>query len=131
MDPKRAEIVQVAYTWNGRKYKFGGDGNGDNAIDCSHFVYQVIRKVFPDANFMYLTTDGITTSTNFSVVTEPQPGDLVWWPGHVAIVTDSVVGKFIGAQTSTGVKEESYRVGYWSTHLADKRKFYRYNGFQN
>mgnify|MGYP002137779220 CR=1 FL=1 len=41
------------------------------------------------------------------------------------------LGKFIGAQTSTGVKEESYRVGYWSTHLADKRKFYRYTGFQN
>lgn len=131
MDPKRDEIVQVARTWIGRKYKYGGDGNGDNSIDCSHFVYQVFRNVFPEANVLYLTTGGIATSVRFTVVTEPLPGDLIWWGTHVGIVTDSGVGKFIGAQTSSGVKEESYRVGYWSTHLSDKRKFYRYNGLHD
>jgi hypothetical protein len=56
----------------------------------------------------------------FTRTSSPQPGDLIVFTAvnglsaHVGIVTDPEQHKFIGAQSSTGVKEASYATNkYW------------------
>lgn len=131
----RDAMVEVAGDWDGTPYLFGG--NSDQGIDCSHFVYQVLNGArgrvastgeFPSTQLVnYQSTSTIESSGQFFPVTIPEVGDLVLWDGHVGIVSDPKSGKFVGAQTSTGVAEASYTAGYWATRAG--KRFARYYWF--
>ena len=114
----RKGIIRKAGEWTGTRYQFGGGSN--QGIDCSHFVYEVF-KAEVDPEMVYAATSGLLTSTAFADVLMPQTGDLVFWPGHVAIVVDGPGGNFIGAQTSTGVAQASFTKGYWAGQYGGKK----------
>jgi hypothetical protein len=93
-------------------------------VDCSHFVVAVLQgSVAP--GFRYIVADEFMTSPSFYRVDTAEAGDLVHWPGHIAIVLDPAQGTFIGSQTSTGVDKTSYKTDvYWSGR--SHRTFLRY-----
>ncbi len=53
--------------------------------DCSHFVHDVLKS--SGVSVPYVTTKDIATSSHFQKVTDPQPGDVIWQPGHMGIYT--------------------------------------------
>ncbi len=109
-------VVAEAKQWKGTHYRYGGKDK--NGIDCSHFVYAVYNHVFE--GYDYRMAREYLHDPDFSVASSPHVGDVIVFPGvggssdHVGIITDVREQKFIGAQTSTGVKEASYASGsYW------------------
>jgi len=83
-------------------------------VDCSHFVAAVLQAAGV-SGFKYITANEYTHSHYFRKVDTAEAGDIVHWPGHVAIVIDPATGTFIGSQTSTGVDKSSYKSNpYWS-----------------
>jgi hypothetical protein len=95
---------------------------------CNQFVLAVIRGV--GGAIEDVTADNFTNSPHFMKVSDPKPGDLVHWPGHIGIVLDPDHGIFIGSQTSTGVAEANYKNGYWNGSYGGKSPdyFLRYLG---
>lgn len=115
------QIATAAEDWMSRNGHVSHD-----SVDCSHFLLAVLNaSVAP--HFRYLRADEYLTSPSFSLVTTPEAGDLVHWPGHIAVVINPTTGTFIGSQTSTGVDLANYKTNpYWSgrTH----RVFLHFNG---
>jgi cell wall-associated NlpC family hydrolase len=111
------EIVSLARTWKGTPYRYAGDSR--NGIDCSHFVFAIYSQAVP--GFGYRMAREYLNDPQFTVVTDPQPGDIIVFPGyrgssdHVGIVTDAQAKMFIGSQSSTGVAETSFgpNTYYW------------------
>jgi cell wall-associated NlpC family hydrolase len=111
------EIVTLARAWKGTPYSYGGKGR--NGIDCSHFVFEIYSQAVP--GFGYRMAREYLNDPKFSVVNDPQAGDIIVFPGyrgsadHVGIVTDAQAKMFIGSQTSTGVAETSFgpNTYYW------------------
>jgi cell wall-associated NlpC family hydrolase len=111
------EIVTLARAWKGTPYSYGGKGR--NGIDCSHFVFEIYSQAVP--GFGYRMAREYLNDPKFAVVTDPQAGDIIVFPGyrgssdHVGIVTDAQAKMFIGSQTSTGVAETSFgpNTYYW------------------
>jgi cell wall-associated NlpC family hydrolase len=111
------EIVALARSWKGTPYRYAG--NSRNGIDCSHFVSAIYSQAVP--GFGYRMAREYLNNGKFAVVTEPQAGDIIVFPGyrgsddHVGIVTDAQAKMFIGSQTSTGVAETSFgpNTYYW------------------
>jgi hypothetical protein len=101
-------IASAAQNW---MYKHGHVSHDD--IDCSSFVADVLREsVAP--GFKPMMADEFMHSNQFMKVEIPEPGDLVHWSGHIAIVIDPAEGTFIGSQSSTGVAKSSYKTNpYW------------------
>jgi cell wall-associated NlpC family hydrolase len=126
-------MLDAADDWKGTPYLYGG--NSEDGIDCSHFVYQVLntardKTALPGLTpqlIDYRSTGTIEASGLFFPVLIPEAGDLVLWDSHVGIVTDPQLGKFVGAQTSTGVAEAIYSSGYWAEHAG--RRFVRFVHF--
>lgn len=102
-------------------YVFGGGRNEKDIIngrfDCSSFVHWAFSQVGISLGPLTSTTtdtlknQGVRISFN-----EIQPGDLVFFDtykkdGHVGIYVGH--GKFIGAQSTTGVAIVSMETGYW------------------
>ena len=117
------DIHQIANTWKHTTYKWGGDSH--NGVDCSHFVWEVLKAAgHPSAP--YLTTGEIPGSSAYSPVSgSPQNGDIILFHGHMGIVIDATNDVFIGAQ-SHGVDDARYGHGsYWGGR---SHSFYRYTG---
>ena len=109
-------VATEAKQWSGTRYRY--NGKDKNGVDCSHFVFAVYNKVFE--GYDYRMARDYLRDPNFSVASSPHVGDVIVFPGsagisdHVGIVTDVRGKKFIGAQSSTGVKEASYASdAYW------------------
>lgn len=109
-------VVTEAKSWRGTRYRYGGKDK--NGIDCSHFVYKVYHQIFE--GYDYRMADEYLQDSTFSATKSPLVGDVIVFPAvrglsaHVGIVTDVDGTKFIGAQSSTGVKEASFAAGtYW------------------
>jgi cell wall-associated NlpC family hydrolase len=109
-------VVTEAKSWRGTRYRFGGKDK--NGIDCSHFVHAVYSHVFEGYNYR-MAGEYLRDST-FAPTKAPLVGDIIVFLAvkglseHVGIVTDVDATKFIGAQSSTGVREASFAPGtYW------------------
>ena len=90
--------------------------------DCSHLVHAIYER----AGFTYAyasSSDLYAGVEGFQLVTQPQPGDLVVWRGHVGIVirpSRHVFFSFI----STGPGIDDYQAPYWTSR--GRARFYRY-----
>ncbi len=102
-------VLSVARQYLGTPYLYGGTTT--SAFDCSGYT----RHVFSQVGKSIPRTSGGQYAAS-AKITNPQPGDLVFFGRssvtHVGIYLGG--GRFIGSQTSTGVKEESLTSGYWS-----------------
>jgi hypothetical protein len=90
--------------------------------DCSHLVYEVYTLAgypypYADSFDLYTGADG------FVRVTQPQPGDLVVWRGHVGIVVNPAKHSFYSSVTS-GLRTEFYDAPAWRAR--GSARFYRY-----
>ena len=87
---------------------------------CNQFVIAVLRGTVAP-NFPMITADEFPSSPYFRRVSSPAAGDLVHWPGHIAIVLDPDHGEFIGSQSKKGVSTSTYQSGYWNGEFNGKR----------
>src|SRR5262249_26799822 len=90
--------------------------------DCSHVVHGIYARAgFP---YTYLRSSDLYRGANeFQRVTDPQPGDLVVWRGHVGIVVYPAQHIFFSAMRS-GLGIDSYEAPYWKRR--GKARFFRY-----
>jgi hypothetical protein len=92
------------------------------AQDCSHLVHQT----YLDAGYEYPYASSFELyagSENFERVRNPQPGDLIVWPGHVGIVLEPVEHSFYSL-VSTGLEAQNYQGPYWRSR--GRPRFFRY-----
>lgn len=77
-----SKVVAVAKTYVGRNlpYRMGGDSL-TTGIDCSHFVWRVLKGT--GLSVPYRDSGGLASWTTRT--SNPQPGDLVLYSGHVGI----------------------------------------------
>ena len=90
--------------------------------DCSHLV----REIYAAAGFDYpyaSSFDLYAGNENFRRVKNPQPGDLIAWPGHVGIVLDPREHTFYSLVRS-GLQAENYYGRYWRSR--GHARFYRF-----
>ncbi|WP_338473313.1 bifunctional lytic transglycosylase/C40 family peptidase (plasmid) [Niallia sp. XMNu-256] len=118
------EVIDVGYKWIGNSnYVFGGGRNQSDIVrgrfDCSSFVHWAFDQV--GVNLGPLTSTSTETLKHLGKripLSDMQPGDLVFFDtykkdGHVGIYMGN--GKFIGAQSSTGVAIADMSPGsYWA-----------------
>jgi cell wall-associated NlpC family hydrolase len=109
-------VAVEAKSWKGTRYRYGGKDK--HGVDCSHFVYAVYNNIFE--GYDYRMADEYLHDSDFSPTKSPLVGDVIIFQStggastHMGIVTDVQGLKFIGAQSSTGVKEASFAPGsYW------------------
>ena len=98
----------------GKTFPFTQEQNQDGA----KFVW----FIFGDSGFKYdyVPAKDLPNSPNFRQVSEPQPGDMAWWSGYVAIV-NLHDGKLYSYRTA-----ESERMPDEIESLYGKPRFYRY-----
>ncbi len=90
--------------------------------DCSHFVHEL----YGQAGFPYeyaSSTDLYAGVDEFQRVTNPQPGDLAVWRGHVGIVVNPSQHSFFSL-LRTGPGVDLYDAPYWKRRGAPR--FFRY-----
>jgi cell wall-associated NlpC family hydrolase len=112
-----ARVVQLAQTWLGVPYVFGGCSRG--GVDCSCLVQNVYAAV--GVHLPRVAVDQFNATTG---VADPQPGDLVFFantyePGisHVGIYVGA--GLQINAPTTgQAVSVAPVFTGYWGSHYA-------------
>src|SRR5205807_6926925 len=74
------------------------------AQDCSHLVHQT----YLNAGFEYAYASSFELydgNENFQRVRNPQPGDVIAWPGHVGIILNPKVHSFYSL-VSTGLEAQ-------------------------
>ncbi|MDR0140147.1 bifunctional lytic transglycosylase/C40 family peptidase [Metabacillus idriensis] len=115
-------VVDVGNRWIGNSvYVFGGGRNQSDIsrgrFDCSSFVHWAFKEVGVDLGPLTSTSTETLKHLGKPVTADKlQPGDLVFFntykrDGHVGIYVGN--GKFIGAQSSTGVAIADMSKGYW------------------
>lgn len=90
--------------------------------DCSHLVHAIYEK----AGFSYKyqsSSDLYAGNEDFQRVWQPQPGDVIAWPGHAGIVVNPVQHTFYSALRS-GFGVQPYDSVYWKGR--GKPHFLRY-----
>lgn len=91
--------------------------------DCSHLVQSIYEKAgFP---FEYQTSRDFFAgrASDFRRVTQPQPGDVIVWPGHAGVVVNPAQRTFYSSLRS-GFGVQPYDSAYWKGR--GRPRFYRY-----
>ena len=90
--------------------------------DCSHLVHAIYERAgFP---YAYASSDDLYDGVEgFQRVSQPQPGDLIVWHGHVGIVVRPSKRVFFSFM-STGPGIDRYDAAYWVGR--GQARFYRY-----
>lgn len=74
-------IVDMALSYVGGSYVYGAEDAGNSTFDCSGLVQYVYGQ-----NGISVGGHNDKAILNAgTVVSDPQPGDILWWDGHVAI----------------------------------------------
>lgn len=93
------EVIALARQYIGYPYVWGT--GGPNTFDCAGFTKFIYAKIGITLPFSSSAQRYVGTQVSAS---EAKPGDLLWWPGHVAIYLGN--GQNIGAwNPSMGVRE--------------------------
>lgn len=79
-----SDIVDYALQFVGNPYVYGGD-DMTNGIDCSHFVYHVLKNTGHYSGGYVTSTNWAGLGTAVSSLDQALPGDVIVWEGHVAI----------------------------------------------
>lgn len=108
-------VVSNAHALSGVRYSWGG--RTPSGFDCSGFTSYVYRKA---GKSISRTASGQYASTTRISQSQAKPGDLIFFNqtgrvDHVGIYLGG--GRFIGAQTSTGVAVASFTSGYWARYV--------------
>lgn len=118
------KIASAGLKWIGNsRYVFGGgrtqsDINKGN-FDCSSFVHWAYLQAGINlGNLSSTSTETLNKMGRQVSISDIQVGDIIFWntykkDGHVGIYIGN--GKFIGAQSSTGVAIESIDSAYWKS----------------
>jgi cell wall-associated NlpC family hydrolase len=90
--------------------------------DCSHLVHAIYERAgFP---YTYASSDDLYDGVQgFQRITQPQPGDLIVWHGHVGIVVRPSKHVFFSFM-SAGPGISDYDAPYWVSR--GQARFYRY-----
>ncbi|WP_404454147.1 NlpC/P60 family protein [Oceanobacillus kapialis] len=109
--------INAGYQYLGRPYVWGGK-SPNPGFDCSGFVSWAFAQAGISIPSSTSALQGVGTSVSYS---QAQPGDLVFFNtyktnGHVGIYLGN--GKFIGAQSSTGLAVADMTSGYWKDTFA-------------
>lgn len=105
-------IVDLAMSFVGGNYQWGASDAANSTFDCSglvQYVYGQSGIVVGGHNDRAILNAG-------TVVTDPQPGDICWWDGHVAIYTGN--GMMVSADN------EQYGITY--REVSDGATYVRY-----
>ena len=95
----RAAIVNYAMAQVGKAYVWAAEG--PDAFDCSGLTMQAYAQAGIQLEH---SSEAQYSAGEHVSAAEAQPGDLLWWPGHIAIYTGD--GRMGGAQTpAEGVRE--------------------------
>lgn len=116
------KILEVSQKWIGNStYVFGGGRNSSDQargrFDCSSYLYWAFNQIgVKIGSLTSVTTETIKLLGKPVPPSDMQPGDLVFFDtykkdGHVGIYLGD--GKFLGAQSSTGVAIADMTKGYW------------------
>jgi hypothetical protein len=94
----------------------------DSGHDCSHLVHAIYERAgFP---YVYASSDDLYDGVEgFRRVTQPQPGDIIVWPGHAGIVVRPSHHVFFSFLTA-GPGIDDYHSRYWIER--GEPRFYRY-----
>ncbi|MBP7823447.1 C40 family peptidase [Candidatus Gracilibacteria bacterium] len=88
---QRADFIEASKKYLGMKYVLGGDGKGDNGIDCSHLVCAAMIDTDGARKYFHRTAHDLHRLSQKISLEEMLPGDLIFWPDekermeHVAI----------------------------------------------
>lgn len=95
----RAAIIAFAQAQVGKAYVWAAEG--PDSFDCSGLT----MKAYEQAGIQLEHSSGSQYSAGEHVAAgDARPGDLLWWPGHVALYTGD--GRMIGAQSpAEGIRE--------------------------
>ncbi|SDJ88542.1 C40 family peptidase [Alkalibacterium thalassium] len=109
-------VVSNAHSLTGSRYSYGGTTPA--GFDCSGYTQFVFRRAGRSIPRSAAAQFGASRRVSLS---EAQPGDLIFFNqsgsvDHVGIYLGG--GRFIGAQSSTGVAVASFTSGYWSNYVA-------------
>lgn len=109
-------VISNAHSLTGSRYSYGGTTPA--GFDCSGYTQFVFRRAGRSIPRSAAAQFGASRRVSLS---EAQPGDLIFFNqsgsvDHVGIYLGG--GRFIGAQSSTGVAVASFTSGYWSNYVA-------------
>jgi len=90
--------------------------------DCSHLVHAIYERAgFP---YAYASSDDLYAGVQgFRRIEQPQPGDVIVWPGHAGIVVRPSRHVFFSFM-SAGPGIDNYEAAYWVGR--GQPRFYRY-----
>lgn len=76
-------VVSEARRYLGANYLWGGESVEEGGFDCSGLVFRAYANL--GVNVPRTSSALSSFGTPVGSIAEAQPGDILWWPGHVAI----------------------------------------------
>lgn len=105
-------IVDLAMSFVGGNYQWGASDAANSTFDCSGLV----QYVYAQSGIAVGGHNDRAILNAGTVVNDPQPGDICWWDGHVAIYTGN--GMMVSADN------EQYGITY--REVSDGATYVRY-----